>query len=58
MNLKGDVNCFMEKTEMDDEGGSPHLSISVMSCKKIFHEIPLLMTSGSVQEYCCKVNMA
>jgi hypothetical protein len=47
----------MEKMEMDDEGGSPHLSISAIRCKKKFHEIPLLMTSGSVQEY-CNINMA
>ncbi|MFO7913253.1 MAG: hypothetical protein R6V15_13925 [Desulfotignum sp.] len=43
---------------MDDEGGSPHLSMSVIfGEKKYFHEIPLLTTGLENTASRCKTHM-
>ncbi|HKJ98514.1 MAG TPA: hypothetical protein VJ959_06305 [Desulfotignum sp.] len=43
---------------MDDEGGSPHLSMSVIfGEKKYFHKIPLLTTGSENTARWCKTDM-
>ncbi|MFN2357690.1 MAG: hypothetical protein ABR534_08120 [Desulfotignum sp.] len=53
------INRINDKdVKMDDEGGSSHLSMSVMYREAThFHDTPLLMTRTGAMADCCKTSI-